>query len=166
MREWTESEINWYLEALAKNDTHDLARALFQIALLIRPYPFPVPTGNKQVVEYLEQLVKDRRGCVVDWRTPHTFGELRWLAARVLACEYAFLGIEEAIILKDVVQPLRNWEFFPRDKKYQGVKMTFDELIQAAIFPTKTEVIYPQKYAWCCTKEAVEVRRRNQHKNE
>jgi len=165
MDKWTESELNWYLERLARNDARDIASALFQIAQLSRPpQPEPVPTGNAQVIAYLEQLIEDRRECPVDWRIPFAFGELRWLAARVLACEYAYQGIEKPIILKDVVQPIRNWGFVIYDERYRE-NMTFDDFIQHGLLPTKTEIIKPQDYAACCSKEAVE-RRRNEQKKE
>jgi hypothetical protein len=166
MQEWTESELNWYLERLATNNIQDVARTLFVVAQIGRePQPQPVPTGNAQVITYLEQLAEDDRWCVVDWRIPYAFGELRWLAARLLACEYAYQGIEKPIILKDVIQPIRQVEI-GRIVQYYNLTMTFDELMQQGLVPRKTEIIKPQDYAACCSKEAVEARRRNQDKKE
>src|SRR5687767_14185155 len=111
MDKWTESELNWYLEHLASDDTWNLALTLSTVAQIGRePKPQPTPTGNAQVIAYLEQLVEDDRWCVVDHRIPYAYGEMRWLAARLLACEYAYQGIETPIILKDVIQPIRDVE--------------------------------------------------------
>lgn len=88
-------------------------------------------------------------------------GELRWLAARVLACEYAYQGIETPIILKDVVQPTSNDKIAEIHRR-----KTIDELIQQGLLPTKTEIIKPQDYAYCCSKEAIEERKRNQQQDE
>jgi hypothetical protein len=43
---------------------------------------------------------------------------------------------------------------------------TIEEIIQQGLLPTKTEIIKPQDYAYCCSKEAVEERKRNQHKDD
>jgi hypothetical protein len=177
MDKWSEKELNWYLERLAKNDTREIALTLSNVAQIGRePKPQPVPTGNAEVITYLEQLVEeDRRMCIVDFRISYTFGELRWLAARVLACEYAYQGIEEPIILKDVVQPIRGYKYAKSDlyRKIEDINLqglvpnrTIEELIQQGLVPTKTEIIKPQDYAVCCSKEAVEARRRNQETKE
>jgi hypothetical protein len=161
---WKESELNWYLERLASNDTHGLALTLFVVADLGgESQPQPVPTGNAKVITRLEQLVEDHRLCVVNHIIPYTYGEMRWLAARLLACEYAYQGIEKPIILKDVIQPIRDIEIV---RIAHPKPANLDELIQQGLVPTKTEVIKPQDYAACCSKEAVEERRLNQDKNE
>lgn len=164
MKQWTESDLNLYLRILAKNDTHDVAMSLFVVADIhreLQPLPQPMPTGNAKVITYLEQLVEDRRGCIVHFQEPEAFGELRWLAARVLACEYAYQGIETPIMLEDVVQPIRSYEIVPIHRT-----KTIDELMQQGRLPTQTEIIKPQDYADCCSKEAVEERKRNQDKDD
>ena len=161
MRQWTTSEVKSYLRSLEENDTHDLAMSLCLVTETDRrPQPQPVPTGNEMIVSYLEQLVEDRRACVVDRITPYKFGEMRWLAARALACEYAYLGIENPIILEDVVQPMRRSEA-------AGINpyKTIHDLIRQRLLPTKTEIILPQDYVDCCSKESVEERKRNQDQN-
>ena len=164
MQEWTESSLKWYLETLSGNDTRDIAQALYLVAELDTKSQ-PTPTGNAKVVAYLEQLVEDNRLCTVDWIIPYTYGELRWLAARVLACEYAYQGIEKPIMLKNVVQPIRGFDI-ARIAQGKDKPITLEELVQQGLVPTKTEIIKPQDYAACCSKEAVEARRRNQGKNE
>jgi len=163
MQEWTESLLNRYLERLASNDLRDIALDLFDIADLGSNRPQPVPTGNAKLITHLEQLLEDNRLCLVERRIPLAYGELRWLAARVLACEYAYQGIEKAIILKDVIQPIRDDEIariaYPKPA-------ILAELVQQELVPRKTEIIKPQDYVACCSKEAVEERRRNQDKNE
>lgn len=163
MKQWPESEINLYLRILESNDAHEIAGNLFHIAELDHPsQPEPLPTGNVEVIAYLEQLIEDRRGYfLILTRSTHTMGELRWLAARVLACEYAYQGIETPIILKDVVQPTSKYEI---DEIHRRKKI--DDLIQQRLLPTKTEIIKPQDYAHCCSKEAVEERIRNQNKDD
>ncbi len=161
MSQWTKLEIEQYLAALAKNDTHEIALYLFVVADIVDGSPRkPLPTGNTQVIAYLEQLVEDQRGCIVLWQEPQAIGELRWLAARVLACEYAYQGIETHIILEDVIQPTRSREIPPIHRN-----KTIDELVQYGVLPTKTEIIKPQDYAYCCSKDAVAERQKNQNQD-
>jgi hypothetical protein len=163
---WKESELNWYLDRLAKNDARDTASALFTVAELGREFqPQPAPTGNAKVIAYLERLINDNRLCVVNWIIPYTYGEMRWLAARVLACEYAYQGIEKPIILKDVIQPIRDFEIARIAQQHHKIA-NLSELVQHGLVPTKTEIIKPQDYAACCSKEAVEERKLNQDNNE
>lgn len=165
MQEWTDEELNWYLERLANNDAHAIAGALFQVAELHRELQRqPVPTGNAKVITHMEQLLEDHRWCIVEWIYPYAYGELRWLAARVLACEYAYKDIKKPIILKDVIQPIRLAEIDGIKEYYQIT--TLKELLQQELLPTKTEIIKPQDYAHCCSKEAVEKRRQNQDKED
>jgi hypothetical protein len=111
MRLRKESNITWNLERLGTNDAWKIANALYLAADLGRkPQPEPAPTGNTEIITYLEQLVEDNRLCPVDWRIPYAFGELRWLAARILACEYIYQGIKTSIVLQDAIQPIRNIE--------------------------------------------------------
>jgi len=162
MYQWTESDLKRYLETLEKNDTRDVAKILFTMAGLDMETLSPfIPTGNAKIIAYLEQLIEDRRGYVISWEIPSGVGELRWLAAQALACEYAYQGIETPIILKDVFIPTRDYETDPthRDK-------TIDERIQQGLLPTKTEIIKPQDYVNCCSKEAVEKRKRKQNSDE
>jgi len=165
MQEWTESDLNWYLETLESANTKDIAGALSTIAAFdAKLQPQPIPTGNDKIVKYLEQLVEERQWCClgmgISFIHSFAYGELRWLAARLLACEYAYASIDKPIILKDVVQPIRDHEsarIDPYKTKY--------ELFQEGLLPTKTEIIKPQDYADCCSKEAVE-RRLNQDKKD
>lgn len=162
MQEWTESELNWYLGKLASDDAEAIAGALYVVAEIhMRSQAMPVPTGNAKVIARLEQLLEDRRVCKVgpygSYISGVVLGELRWLAARALACEYAYLGIDKTITLKDVLQPMWNYEIVSIDPK-----KTIKELVQQGLVPRKTEIIKPQDYAHCCTKEAVEKRRQNQ----
>lgn len=164
MQQWTESQINSYLETLASNNTHEISLTLHGLAELDRePQPQPVPTGNAKVISHLEQLIEDHQVCVVKFRVPYTYGEMRWLAARVLACEYAYQGIEEAIILKDVIQPVTDADIVDIAN---DISASLKELIRRGIEPRTTEIIKPQDYVYCCSKEAVEERIRKQDKNE
>lgn len=59
MKQWSESDLTWYLEILAKNDTNDIAGTLFHNAELGHPYPpEPLPTGNAKIIAYLEKLIE------------------------------------------------------------------------------------------------------------
>lgn len=157
---WTESGINWYLERLASNDAWKISGALYTVADIGRlPQPQPTPTGNAEVITYLEQLIEDNRLCPVDWRIPYAFSELRWLAARVLACEYAYQDVEKPIILEDVVQPIRRSDAYSIALSH---RVNLQELFEQGRLPTKTEIIKPQDYAYCCSKEAIEERKRNE----
>lgn len=163
MRKWTESEIISYLNMLESGNIDDIAGTLFYNAELSYPYePEPMPTGNAKVIAYLEKLIEDRRGyLLILTRTTYVIGELRWLAAHMLACEYAYQGIDTPIILKDVVQPITKYDIYeapPRKK--------INDLIQQGLLPTKTEIVKPQDYADCCSKEAIETRLQNQKKDE
>jgi|GEM_PF-1843058 len=145
-----------------KNDVKEISLSLFVVANIDDEFPpKPLPTGHAAVVTYLEKLVEDRRGCVVYWREPCRYGELRWLAARVLACEYAYQGIEKPIMLENVVQPITLG-----DGRGLLELTKIDQLIEQGLLPTKTEIIKPQDYAYCCSKEAVEEIKRNQDNNE
>jgi len=160
VKPWSESDLNWYLESLASDDTDKISLALFQASDLGRgPEPEPMPTGNAKIVTYLEQLIKDKRLCPVNWLIPHAWGELRWLAGRVLACEYAYQDIEIPIILKDVIQPRKDFDL-------SRVNLSIEELVQRGWLTRKTEIIKPQDYAYCCSKEAVEKRKREQDSDE
>ncbi len=159
---WKESSLKLYLESLASNDFEDISSALYHVAdLRSVPQPQSVPTGNTEIITYLEQLIEDTRLCLLDRRIPYIYGELRWLAARVLACEYAYQGIETPIILKDVIQPIRRSDAsriaFPNQTDLQ-------ELFEQGRLPTKTEIIKPQYYAYCCSKEAVEKKKTESNK--
>lgn len=163
MWQWNEALLDWYLGKLTTNDTTEVANTLWVIAQLGRPKPQPLPTGNSEVIAHLEQLIKDNRNCIVDWMTPPSWGELRWLASRVLACEYAYLGVEKTIILKDVIQPISDLNLYNISQEHQI--QSLDELIQRGHLPTKTEIIDPQDYCEWCSKEAVE-KRQKQDKDE
>ncbi|MEM9952849.1 MAG: hypothetical protein AAF846_14675 [Chloroflexota bacterium] len=162
MQKWTESELGWYLQTLEENDTYRLALALSGIAK-ISTLDQPVPTGNSKVINHLEILIEDNRMCMVNSTIPPSYGEMRWLAARILACEYAYLGIKKSIVLENVVQPIKGREL---DRISPDKPMTLDERAKAGLLPTKTEIINPQDYVDCCSKEAVGERRRNQNKND
>ena len=96
--QWSKSDIDEFLRVLTANETRDVALTLFSVAELDRkPQPQPVPTGDARIVAFMERLVNDRRFCIVDWQIPPAYGELRWLAARVLACEYAYENIKNPL---------------------------------------------------------------------
>ena len=164
MGNWSESELNWYLKCLTSGE--DLALALSTVAKIGMDTP-PMPTGDTRVIKRLELFVEARDvWCIVDWRvgfaSGFTHGELRWLAARILVCEYAYAGIDTPIILEDVVQPFKGVE---RGNLVMQHQMTFEELVEQGLMPHKTEIHKPKDYAWCCSKEAVEERIRNQQQS-
>lgn len=115
------------------------------------------PTGNSKVIDHLERLVEDHRWTIVDWHIPPTYGELRWLVARILACEYAYQGIKTLIILEDMIRPakLREITIIKKRLKISHV----DKVIEHRLLPTTTEIIRPQDYCKWCSQEAVEKRR-------
>ena len=160
MKEWTEARLKWYLENLATNDIEKISQALFIVAQMKGlDHAEPVPTDNTRVIAYLERLVEDRSGCIIIWRIPYVYGEIRWLAARLLACEYAYRGIEKPIILKDVIQPIESY----------GETYSLNALnrnIVQGLLPTTTEIIRPQDYCEWCSKEAIEKRQRKQESEE
>ncbi|MEM9954624.1 MAG: hypothetical protein AAF846_23645 [Chloroflexota bacterium] len=155
MKQWTEEDIEYYLEILERNDPNDLANLFFVILQFNRIPPHPVPTGNTNIITGLEKLLEDRRL----WTDLHhniileeVYGEMRWLAARVLACEYAYQGIETPIVLKDVIQPINSSEI---DRISDDKSASLTELVERGLIPRKTETIKPQDYYECSSKEAI-----------
>ena len=63
-----------------------------------------LPTGDKRLLPYLEQLLHDKAPCVLG--LPYVFGEIRWLAAHALAAEREVLGITKPVRLQNVVKPI------------------------------------------------------------
>ncbi|MEO1643554.1 MAG: hypothetical protein AAFR67_00090 [Chloroflexota bacterium] len=155
MSKWIQSELNYFIKILRANDPNDIAMWLLHYSDMGEgSEPHPIPTCNDQVIYYLEKLLEDRRPCAITDRAPYDYGELRWLAARALACEYAYRGIDTPIILEEVAMPVSQRELGGLDN--------FSNRIQSGQVQTKTEIIDPQDWCkWCC-KEAVEEQQCNE----
>lgn len=67
------------------------------------------PAEDERVLPYLDNLLDDETLCVV--MLPYRFGEVRWLAAKVLLAERAALGYNEPVYLNNVVRPIDVEEF-------------------------------------------------------
>jgi hypothetical protein len=67
------------------------------------------PAEDERVLPYLDNLLEDEALCVV--MLPYRFGEVRWLAAKVLVAERAALGHNEPVHLSNVVRPVDVEEF-------------------------------------------------------
>ncbi len=66
------------------------------------------PAADERVLPYLEQLLHDKSACLLG--IPYIFGEVRWLAAKVLASERAALGINRLVYVPNVVRPVDTME--------------------------------------------------------
>ena len=167
----SKSSTNELINVLKSGDAYHIASSLFHISGLDlvgfdrESQPQPVtPTGNSEVIAHLEQLVEDRRWTIVDWHIPESYGEIRWLAARVLACEYAYRGIKTSIVLEDVVQPIKRRELTKIREELEVSHMNV--VIEQRLMPKKTEIIRPQDYCEWCSKEAIEKRQHEQESEE
>ena len=67
-----------------------------------------MPTADERVLPYLEPLLDDNSPCLLG--IPYIFGEIRWLAAKVLASERAALGIGTPVHVPNVVRPVDTME--------------------------------------------------------
>ena len=145
---WQDSDTVEFLRALVIDERRNLSTWLYSLV------DFPEPRGNKYVISYLEHLIEDRRGCLVIWRVPFYWGEMRWLAARVLAYEYALLGINKCLVLEDVVIPVEDIEIITLASRHSlsfdhvedpqsRFAMKVDDLIRCGLLPTTTELINP-----------------------
>ncbi|MEO1288489.1 MAG: hypothetical protein AAFV93_12035 [Chloroflexota bacterium] len=151
MHSWSQKDISEFINVLKKNTLQEVAQALYYHTEVGRvTNPQPTPTGSNEVIGYLEKLIEDHRVCVVDRVFPQMYGELRWLAARCLACEYAYKGIKTSIVLEDVMQPIREDRFNGLDD--------LEKRIQNRLIVTKTEVIQSQDWYELCCKEVIEER--------
>ncbi|BAZ15798.1 hypothetical protein NIES4071_76700 [Calothrix sp. NIES-4071] len=77
------------------------------------------PAVDERVLPYLENLLDDDTLTLL--MLPYRFGEVRWLAAKVLVAERAALGHKEPVHLDNVVQPM-NVEEFASLAKSAGIK--------------------------------------------
>lgn len=149
MTRWTESNLGKFIDMLKSNDLEEVAWVLTYY-MDGHGYYNPEPIGNDEIISYLKHLIEDQRLCKVNWGFPSRWGELRWSAARVLACEYAYKGIDTPIILKDVLKPVTLEGF--------GTLSYLINRIEKGLMPTVTQVIRPQEWCELCCKEAVEKR--------
>lgn len=108
------------------------------------------PTCDEKVVTLIEKLLTDTRACMVRGSMPPLFGQMRWLAARILVREYACLGKEKSLLLEEVAEPLTNAEFItllanhhsqiPRydpNKPYERMYIAFEELVKQGVIPLR-----------------------------
>lgn len=62
------------------------------------------PRYDERLLPYLEALLQDQSACVL-W-LPHHFGEIRWLAAHVLAETRTALNMSQPVAISGIVRPL------------------------------------------------------------
>src|SRR5947207_1389726 len=90
----------------ADQEIEEIARALAAKEVDVRVSMLQVleetPIADARLLVPLERLLEDRRPCVLS--IPYVFGEVRWLAARVLARHRALLEIAaRPIVLERVM---------------------------------------------------------------
>jgi len=155
---WIETDLQEYKNVLMKNDRDDVAHWLSLV------YRSQIPTGKTEIIDQLLNLIDDRRGYMITWAKPSYWGEIRWLATHVLACEYAYIDFSWKYTLKDVVKPIiTETEIFeliylhglsPGSQKTEHL---LDQLIEKKLAPTYTITVDTKNYA-NCSKDAVEQR--------
>jgi hypothetical protein len=123
---------------LMKGDTDDVKDAL--------AYLVDRPLGDMRLLPHLEELLEDRRPCIL--YVPYRYGELRWLAAEALVAEREKLSIDEPVILRGVVKPLSIGELKDLAKN-ADIDMslsafdTLKKLIQLDKVPVQNRAFWP-----------------------
>lgn len=90
------------------------------------------PAADERILPYLEDLLDDDTISVIF--LPYRFGEVRWLAAKVLVAERAALGHNTPVYLDNVFQPI-NTEEFASLARSAGVKSSggLDGILEALV---------------------------------
>lgn len=107
------------------------------------------PTGDPRVLPYIEQMLEDKRPCVIS--LPHLYAEVRFRAAEALAAERKAQGINEPVRLSGVVIPI-NHNKLAELARAAGLSMTagwqvwFERLREMEQLPVEDFELEPESF--------------------